>query len=104
MPKMGLFKRKRKLKNAEFVVSLQFRPIKYITTRDENGVECVLGRRGSINIRNDEIIVSNEQSAVFRCNVFEADIGELLSKNGVRISGINSDGKHMSLIAHFVKR
>ncbi|MBQ2676140.1 MAG: hypothetical protein IJF54_01900 [Clostridia bacterium] len=101
---MGLFSKKPKLKNPQLVAAINHRPIKYVTSRNEEGVEYVLGRSGRINIKEPEIIVSCEGKDVFRCNIYEAEIGELLSRDGVRISGVNQDGEMVSVVAYYVYR
>ena len=101
---MGLFRKKRKLENPEVLARINSRAIKYVTTRDENGTEYVLGHSGSINIKGEELICFSEGRDVFRCNIYDAKVGELLSKDGVRLSMIREDGSEYALIAYYVYR
>ena len=101
---MGLFKKKRKLENPEVLARINSRAIKYVTTRDENGTEHVLGHSGSINIKGVELICFSEGRDVFRCNIYDAKVGELLSKDGVRLSMIREDGSEYAIIAYYVYR
>jgi hypothetical protein len=102
--KMSLFKRKPKMKNPEVAEFIKGRRVRYVTSRDDNDVEYVLGRSGVINIYDGEIIIWCEGHEVFRTNVYEADMGELLSHDGVRIKGKNSEGKTVSVVAHYTAR
>ena len=101
---MGLFKKKRKLENPEVLARINQRAIKYVTTRNEGGTEYVLGRSGSINIKGEELICHSDGRDVFRCNVYEAKVGELLSKDGVRLSMTRDDGSEYAVIAYYVYR
>lgn len=101
---MGLFKKKKKIENPELLSRINSRAIKYVTTRNEDGTEYVLGHSGSINIKGDELICFSEGKDVFRCNVYDAKLGELLSKDGVRLSMTRDDGSEYSVIAYYVYR
>ncbi len=100
----GLFKKKRKLDNPEVLARINGRAIKHVTTRDESGTEYVLGHSGSINIKGEELICFSEGKDVFRCNVYDAKVGELLSKDGVRLSYTKPDGSVYSVVAYYVYR
>ncbi len=101
---LGLFKKKKKIENPELLSRINSRAIKYVTTRNEDGTEYVLGHSGSINIKGDELICFSEGKDVFRCNVYDAKLGELLSKDGVRLSMTRDDGTEYSVIAYYVYR
>ena len=101
---MGLFKKKRKLENPEVLARINQRAIKYVTTRNEDGTEYVLGRSGSINIKGEELICHSDGRDVFRCNIYDAKVGELLSKDGVRLSMTRDDGSEYAVIAYYVYR
>lgn len=101
---MSWFKRKPKLKNPELVSFINHRAIKYVTSRDEDGVEYTLGKSGSISIHDGEIIIWCEGHEVFRTDLYEADMGELLSRDGVRIKGLNQKGELVSVVAHYTAR
>jgi hypothetical protein len=77
--------------------------IKYVTEK-RDGVEEVIGRSGGLNIRNDEFIVYASAKVLFRCKLEEVRIWELLSKDGVVISGpdIENGGVERTVIAFYV--
>ena len=77
--------------------------IKYVTEKI-NGVEEVIGRSGGLNIRNDEFIVYASAKVLFRCKLDDVRIWELLSKDGVVITGpdIESGGRERTIIAFYV--
>ena len=77
--------------------------IKYVTEKID-GVEEVIGRSGGLNIRNDEFIVYASAKVLFRCKLDEVHIWELLSKDGVVISGpdIENGGAERTVIAFYV--
>ena len=101
---MGLFKRRRKFKNPEVMEHLRSRAIKYVSTRDEQGNETVLGHSGTISIKDDELIVFSEGKDVFRCNAYDAEVGELMSRDGVRLSYIDENGVKHAVTASYVYR
>ena len=101
---MGLFKKRKKLENPELLSRINSRAIKYVTTRNEDGTEYVLGHSGSINVKGEELICFSEGKDVFRCNVYDVKMGELLSKDGVRLSMTRDDGSEYSIIAYYVYR
>jgi hypothetical protein len=77
--------------------------IKYVTEKID-GVEEVIGRSGGLNVRNDEFIVYASTKVLFRCKLDEVHIWELLSKDGVVISGpdIENGGAERTVIAFYV--
>lgn len=77
--------------------------IKYVTEK-RDGVEEVIGRNGGLNIRNDEFIVYASSKVVFRCKIDDLKIWELLSKDGVVLTGpdLESDGVERTVIAFYV--
>lgn len=107
---MGLFKRLTKSKNPdskkykrEMAEMVCGQHIKYVTERI-NDVETVIGRNGGLNIRNDEFIVYASADVVFRCSLDELQVSELLSKDGVVLSGpdLEHEGKQRTIIAFYV--
>ena len=88
----------------EMAQSICGQHIKYVTERVDD-VEIVIGRSGSLNIRNDEFIVHTPTDGIlFRCNVDELVASELLSKDGVVLKGpdLEHGGKERSIIAFYV--
>lgn len=101
---MGLFKKRKRIENPEVLARINSRAIKYVTTRNADGTEYVLGHSGSINIKGEELICFSEGKDVFRCNIYEVKVGELLSKDGVRLSKTLDDGSEYSVVAYYVYR
>ena len=101
---MGLFHKKPKPKNPQLLKFINHRPIKYVASRDENGVEVVLGKNGRINVYEDSIVISCEGKEVFRCNLLECEAGELMSRDGVRIDAVGEDGVKRAVTAYYVYR
>lgn len=107
---MGLFKKLTKSKNPE---SKQFRwdmarsisgqHIKYVTEK-KNDVDEVIGRNGGINLREDELILYASSDVVFRSKVEQLQIWELLSKDGVVLTGpdLEHGGEVRTVVAYYV--
>ena len=107
---MGFFKRLTKSKNPnskkfrrEMAYAVCGQHIKYVTEKI-NGVDEVIGRNGGLNIRNDEFIVYASADVVFRCRIDELQIWELLSKDGVVLTGpdLEHGGVERTVIAFYV--
>ena len=107
---MGLIKRLTKSKNPdskryrrEMAEMICGQHIKYVTERIDN-VETVIGRNGGLNIRNGEFIVYASADVIFRCPVDELQAGELLSKDGVVLTGpdLEHGGQVRTIIAFYV--
>ena len=77
--------------------------IKYVTEK-KDGVDEVIGRNGGLNIRGDEFIVYASADVVFRCKVDDLKIWELLSKDGVVLTGpdLEHGGVERTVIAFYV--
>ena len=77
--------------------------IKYVT-ENRDGIDEVVGKNGGLNIRNDEFIVYASADVVFRCPVDELDIWELMSRDGVVLTGpdLEHGGAVRTVIAHYV--
>ena len=77
--------------------------IKYVTEK-KNDVDEVIGRNGGLNIRNDEFIVYASAKVVFRCRIDELQIWELLSRDGVVLTGpdLENGGVERTVIAYYV--
>lgn len=101
---MGLFKRKPRIENPEVIARINSRAVKYVATRDKNGSELVLGHNGSISVRNGEIIVYSQGRDVFRESVYKAQVGELLSRDGVRLTKTLENGEKYTVVAYYVYR
>ena len=87
----GAFRRKKKDKyalNKKQLERFDGKPLQYAVERVD-GVERVLGKNGGIAVLDDVIVVMCEAKEVFRCRLEGATVAELLSGNGVEISGID---------------
>ena len=105
---MRLFGRKKLDPNSkkfrwEMARSVEGQHIKYVTEKKDN-VDEVIGRNGGLNIRNDEFIVYASAKVLFRCKVDDLQIWELLSKDGVVLTGpdIESGGRERTVVAYYV--
>ena len=107
---MGLFKRLTKSKNPDskkfkrdMAYSVCGQHIKYVTEKKDD-VDEVIGRNGGLNIRNDEFIVYASAKVVFRCRIDELQIWELLSRDGVVLTGpdLENGGVERTVIAYYV--
>lgn len=101
---MWPFRKRKRIENPELIARLKSRAIKYVSTRDENGTEIILGHSGTISIKDDELIVFSEGRDVFRCSVYEVEAGELLSKDGVRLKHTDENGNVNAVTAYYVFR
>ncbi len=77
--------------------------IKYVTEK-KNNVDEVVGRDGNLGIHNGEFIVHASEKTVFRCPLEELQIWELLSKDGVVLTGpdLEHGGIERTVIAYYV--
>lgn len=107
---MGFFKRLTKSKNPdskkyrrEMAYAVCGQHIKYVTEK-KGDVEEVIGRNGGLNIRNDEFIVYASQKVVFRCRVDDLKLWELMSRDGVVLTGpdLENGGQERTVIAFYV--
>lgn len=106
---MGLFGKKKTDPNSkkfrwEMALSVEGQHIKYVTEKKDGEVDEVIGRNGGLNIRGEEFIVYASAKVLFRCKVDELQIWELLSKDGVVITGpdIENGGKVRTVVAYYV--
>ena len=107
---MGLFKKLTKSKNPdskkfrrEMAYAVCGQHIKYVTEKRDD-VDEVIGRNGGLNIRNDEFIVYASADVVFRCPIDDLKIWELLSRDGVVLTGpdLEHGGVERTIIAFYV--
>ncbi len=107
---MGLFKRLTKSKDPnskrfrrEMAYAVSGQHIRYVTEK-RNGVDEVIGRNGGLNIRDDEMILYASADVLFRCPIDDLQIWELLSKDGVVLTGPDKEhgGVKRTVIAYYV--
>ena len=76
--------------------------IKYVTEK-QNDVDVVIGKSGGFNIRDEELIVFSSANVVFRADIDTLEIWELMSKDGVVITGYDKErGSVRTIITHYV--
>ncbi|MCQ2430768.1 MAG: hypothetical protein MJ192_10615 [Clostridia bacterium] len=77
--------------------------IRYITEK-KNDVDEVIGRDGSLNIKDDCLIVSTPADTILRCRIDEMQAWELLSHDGVVITApdIEHGGVERTIIVFYV--
>ena len=69
-----------------------------------NGVEEVIGKGGSISIRDDEIIVFASADVLLRAKIADMNASELLSKDGVIITApdLERGGAVRTIVVYYV--
>ena len=76
--------------------------IKYVSERDENGCETILGKEGCIYLSDDLLRVVSTPGKVFEGKLLELLMSELLSGEGVIIEGYDLlSGKYRSIKCYF---
>ncbi|MBE6565226.1 MAG: hypothetical protein E7655_08145 [Ruminococcaceae bacterium] len=101
----NLFKSKNENSRAfrmEMAEKISNKIIKYTAERVDD-VELVIGREGSISLRNGQIIVLSGGNIVMRTNVEDMHASELLSLDGVIITApdLEQGGKERTIIAYY---
>ena len=86
----------------EMVERTDGKHIRYVTERTDN-VENIIGREGSLNVREDYLILMADGAILFRGHIPELKISEMLSLDGVIISGPDEtkDGAERTVIAYY---
>ena len=93
-------KHKQSITNVEALHGLA---IRYLTERRIDN-DDVIGRGGSLSIRDGQLIVFSSSDIIFRSNVKDTQVSQLLSGDGTVISApdLQSDGKVRTIIAYYV--
>ncbi len=100
----GLFgKGKRASSPQKQIARLHGMAIKYVTER-KGEIEEVVGKGGSLSIRDGELLVFSSGDIVMRANTSELQVSELLSGDGVILTApdLAHGGQMRSVIAHYV--
>ena len=86
----------------EMALHLAGRHIKYCTERHDD-VDEIIGREGSLSLRNGEFIVFSSGDIVLRTRVEEMKASELLSLEGVIITAPDYEhgGEERTIIAYY---
>lgn len=95
-----IFGKKKKDDSASVFKKINKKAIKYCSQRDESG-ETILGKKGAINVFDDEITIVCDGTIVFRCSRKGAKAFELMSLGGVTIDYIDDDGEKSSVTAYY---
>jgi len=82
---------------------LHGRRIKYCSERKDNE-ELLLGKEGSVTVRNDELIVFASGKVVFRTNIYELRASEFLSLEGAFLTGPDYEhgGEEKTVMIYYV--
>ena len=99
---MKFFTKKSKYNTSDVLKRINGRMIKYVSHRDENNVETIIGRGGRIVVTDKEIAVNCDGKDVFVCPRELAQVSELLSLNGVIVECIEN-GIKRSVTAYYNK-
>ncbi|MBQ8524441.1 MAG: hypothetical protein IJ457_07455 [Clostridia bacterium] len=77
-------------------------PLKCVTEKI-NYVDEVIGKSGSITVRDGELILYSSMDVVFRCDVLSMSAWELMSLDGVVITApdLEHGGVERTVIAHY---
>lgn len=77
--------------------------VRYITEK-RNDIEEVIGREGSLNIKDGCFIVSTPADTILRCRIEDMQAWELLSHDGVVITApdIEHGGTERTIIVYYV--
>ena len=87
----------------EMAKKLDKRAIKYVSVRDESMGETIIGKNGMINLRDKELILLSSEKVVFRCAVEELRASELMSLEGVILSGpdLEHGAEERTVVAYY---
>lgn len=82
---------------------LDKRAIKYCSERDGNQGEIIIGKNGMINLRDGELILLSSDEIVFRASIAELNASELMSLDGVILSGkdLEHEGRERTIVAYY---
>lgn len=77
--------------------------VRYITEK-RNDIDEVIGREGSLNIKDDCLLVSTSSENILRCRIDDMQAWELLSHDGVVITApdLEHGGVERTIIVHYV--
>ena len=97
-----MFIKKEKRDSKKALARINEARIKYVTRREENGTERVIGRNGAVSVTDERVVLLCEGKSVFCCDVNKVRCSELLSGDGAVLCGVDLDsGEEMTVTAHF---
>ena len=87
----------------EMAHKLDKRAIKYCSERDAEAGETIIGKNGMINLRDGELILLSSEQVVFRAKIEELTASELLSLEGVILTGndLEHGGVMRTVVAYY---
>lgn len=96
-------KRSERIANRRRAEQLHGKIIRYVTER-KNEEEIVLGRRGSIAVRGEELILLSSGEILFRSDIAKTKVSYLMSGDGVILTAENlvANGREQTVTAYFV--
>ncbi len=75
--------------------------VESVTERIDNE-EILVGKSGSVSVKNKVFIICCEGKVVFHGNAEEITVSELMSRNGIIISGYDTETERdRTVVAHF---
>ena len=84
---------------------LDGREIQYTTRRESsasgNATETVLGKGGRIWLHEDEVRISSLTAELFQCAISQVEAGELMSGNGLVLTGYNALTGHTEMVVAY---
>lgn len=102
-----MFKRKKDFQSKRernlVLARIDKKALKYVTKKDEDNTEIVLGKNGAVNVIEDEVVVAFEGSASLRFKVDGVNAGELMSLDGFVLSGVESGSQSFMKIVGYYK-
>lgn len=105
-----LFKRLTKPRNEnslrfkqEMAERMNGKHIKYVTERQDDGMDIVIGHDGCLAVRDGELIVLSDGVVKFRVKIPEMTASELMSLEGIILSGPDAehDNVYRTVIAYY---
>ena len=98
---MGLFSsKKNKGMTLAELRAFDKKAISHVIKR-QGGDEQIIGRKGAITVKDDEIVIVCNGSEALRVNAKGAVMATLMSGNGVDIKGTDADGQSVHAIAYY---
>ena len=96
------FKKKDKTAdNLSVLEHVHGKTVKYTTIRGgENYAESVIGRYGSVHLKDGYVIINGENGVCFKKKLEDLVCGELLSKEGATFE-YDESGVHYTVVAYY---
>ncbi len=103
---MGFFEKRRQKKQEatlkEMYSRINNKRVAYAVERMPDGTERVVGKDGSVNLKDGEIFVRVGGVYAFRGILSETNVAELMSRNGITVKGLDTEtGQERSIVAYY---